>query len=135
KLGTAREDGSLIHESVTTTPVVANGKTTCYIQVRRDITDQLLMEQQLRHAQKLESIGQLSAGIAHELNTPSQFVRDNILFLQDAYEQILGLIETVRTTTADTARFEAAAQTADLDYLRDEVPRAIAQSIDGMNRI
>lgn len=132
KLVTTLADGSIIHESVTTTPVVTSGTITCHIQVRRNITDQLLMEQQLRHAQKLESIGQLSAGIAHELNTPSQFVRDNILFLQDAYQQILSLIEAVRT---DSAQFEAAARSADLDYLREEVPRALSQSIDGMNRI
>jgi PAS domain S-box-containing protein len=137
RLSSTLPDGSLIHESITTTPVVTNGKITCYIQVRRNTTDQVLMEQQLRHAQKLESIGQLSAGIAHELNTPSQFVRDNIIFLKDAYEQVLTLIETIRTAAPGTesAAFQSAAKTADLDYLREEIPRAIEQSIDGMGRI
>ncbi len=93
RLVSTRDDGSLIDEAVTTTPVLTDGRVSCYIQIRRDITAHMRMEEQLRQAQKLESIGQLSAGIAHELNTPSQYVRDNILFLKDAYAQLLGLVD------------------------------------------
>ena len=42
------------------------------------------LETQLVHAQKMEAVGQLASGIAHEINSPSQFANDNILFLKDA---------------------------------------------------
>jgi PAS domain S-box-containing protein len=124
-------DGAPRHEALTTAPVVTAGTSTCFIHVRRNVTEHVLMEQQLRHSQKLESIGQLSAGIAHELNTPSQFVRDNLLFLKDAYKELLALVDKA----GDSPRFAAAAATSDLEYLREEVPRALDQSVDGMNRI
>jgi PAS domain S-box-containing protein len=136
-VASTRPDGSPLQEAITTAPVVTDGHIGCYVHVRRDITEQMLMEQQLRHAQKLESIGQLSAGIAHELNTPSQFVRDNIVFLKDGYRQLVTLIETASNplVAGDRAALAAAIETADLDYLREEIPRAIEQSIEGMNRI
>ena len=50
------------------------------------------MEMELRHAQKLEAVGRLAAGIAHEINTPIQFVGDNTRFMQDSFGQILEMI-------------------------------------------
>jgi PAS domain S-box-containing protein len=137
KLSSTRADGSLRIEAVTATPVMRDGQINCYIQIWRDITEQVRMEHQLRHAQKLESIGQLSAGIAHEINTPSQFVRDNILFLKDAYADLLGVITASQgaADAPDPAKLEARLKAADFDFIRDEIPRALEQSIEGMNRI
>jgi two-component system NtrC family sensor kinase len=50
-----------------------------------DITEHKILESQSRHSQKLESIGQLAAGIAHEINTPTQYVSDNTRFLQNSF--------------------------------------------------
>ena len=137
RLGSTRADGSLRVQSVTAAPVMKDGRTTCYIQIWRDITEQMQMEQQLRHAQKLQSIGQLSAGIAHEINTPSQFVRDNMLFLKDAYASLLGVItaSTEAASTPELATLAARLEAADFPFLRAEIPRALDQSIEGMNRI
>ena len=97
------------------------------------------------HAQKLESIGQLAAGIAHEINTPTQYVGDNTRFLQDAFGSLLeviksfqGLLEAVRRQDVPEELLEqtaAVCHNADLEYLTTEVPRAIEQSLEGIERI
>ncbi len=61
------------------------GSIIGYVGVARDISDQLIIEAQLRQSQKLESIGELAAGIAHEINTPTQYVSSNIQFLKDSF--------------------------------------------------
>jgi PAS domain-containing protein len=64
--------------------------------VVRDVTERRQLEVELRHAQKLEAIGRLAAGLAHEINTPVQFVGDNMDFLQEAFTDLLA-IATART--------------------------------------
>ena len=103
------------------------------------------LQSELRLAHKLESLGQLAAGIAHEINTPTQFVGDNTHFLRRAWtdlEPIFDLLSrltgTLGTQTPGLALDEQltrSVEAADLTYLRDEVPRAIEQSLDGLQRV
>jgi PAS domain S-box-containing protein len=108
-----------------------------------DITERHELEDQLRQAHKLEAIGQLAAGIAHEINTPTQFVSDNTTFLKDNWAAIAALLQACRQMRpSDPAaasdfvqHFDELWKHSDIDYLLDEVPRAIDQCLHGLQRI
>jgi signal transduction histidine kinase len=97
-----------------------------------DITQLKLLQQQLAQAQKLESIGQLAAGIAHEINTPVQYISDNAQFLSGAFQDLFRVIEQRAPAGADP---DPATADVDLGYLRAEVPSAIAQMQEGVDRV
>ncbi len=136
-----RKNGELFWEAATISPIIeGDGSIGHYLAVKEDITARLALETELRQAQKLEAIGQLAAGIAHEINTPIQFVADNLTFLRDACLCILPLLESCRAAlrelSAETAaRMDEEAAKCDLEFLREEVPRAIDQSLDGTRRV
>ncbi len=110
-----------------------------------DITQRKLLEAQLAQAQKLESIGQLAAGIAHEINTPVQFIGDNTRFLGDAFRDLQELLdkygellEGARNTeqlAESVQAVEATMEAVDLDYLKEEIPRALEQTLEGVQRV
>ncbi len=148
-----RKDGSLFTDESTITPVADDrGKITHFIAVKQDITDRKIAEAnqkqlqcELTHAQKLESVGQLAAGIAHEINTPTQYVGDNTRFLEEAFSDISTvldkfeeLLQAVKEGSVDeklVEEVEATLKQADIEYLTKEVPQAINQSLDGVERV
>jgi signal transduction histidine kinase len=112
---------------------------------RRMFLEKQRIEQELAQAQKLKAIGQLAAGIAHEINTPTQYLGDNARFLQDAFRNIAALLETYDrllqaarqkgVTDRLLAEVEAAVRRADLEYLTTEIPEAIEQSLEGIRHV
>jgi len=110
-----------------------------------DITERKIAEYELAHDQKLKSIGSLAAGIAHEINTPTQFVSDNTRFLQDAFGDFDSLHQKYRLLVDESeqsGRFKtlvseirAITDEIDVEFLNEEIPTSIHQSLDGLSRI
>jgi len=145
-LAYTRPDGTNGFLGITVNPVASEeGGLSGFLLIGTDITERKALQTQLIQAQRLESIGSLAAGIAHEINTPTQFVGDNVRFLRDAFEELRKLLEAGARlldacrqgtlTPERIAEVEAAVQAADLEYLSAEVPKAIEQSLEGVNRV
>jgi signal transduction histidine kinase len=113
--------------------------------VGADLTVQKILEDQLVQVQKLESIGQLAAGIAHEINTPTQYVGDNTRFLQNAFKDLSGLLEKyeelIEAVNAGTVEddfireVQEKVEEVNVEYLKNEIPTAIQQTLEGMELI
>lgn len=123
----------------------AQGGVEGMFMVVTDITERRILQGQLLQAQKLESIGQLAAGIAHEINTPAQYVSNNVAFLRQAVEDVAGVVrqglEVLRSAGAgqevalQAREVVESAESVDVEYLLEEMPRALAESEDGIGRI
>jgi PAS domain S-box-containing protein len=139
-----KKDGSLIDVEIASHEFLFGGRRAELV-LANDITERKMLEVQLRHGQKLESIGQLAAGISHEINTPTQYVSDNTRFLRDAFQDLLqvhekyGQLAEACRQGAETAELlvavETAARAADVEFLTLEIPKAIEQSLEGTQRI
>lgn len=141
-----RKDGSIylakvnLHRSYATEPAV-------FVAIVEDITERKKLEEQLSQSRKLESIGQLAAGVAHEINTPIQFIGDNILFVQDFFGDVNQLIEPYgeilqsikegagALSPEKIAELEENFEKLDYEYTSREVPKALSDSMDGIKRV
>lgn len=131
--------------SIAITPFNLSAQESGYLLLIADVTEEREMEQQLRQAEKMQSIGQLAAGIAHEINTPIQYVGDNVRFLREAYEDISVLIQTAmnlyeESMSADfdkqrLVQLKEKADEIDLEFLQEEIPGAVGQSQEGIHRV
>ena len=109
------------------------------------MAQQMIVDEQINQTQKLEVIGQLAAGIAHEINTPIQYVSDNMVFLRESWSAIDKIVTVAARvhdewskgslTTATRADLEKCFAGFDIDYLANEIPRAIDETFEGARQV
>jgi signal transduction histidine kinase len=114
-------------------------------QLTAEIAERKRMESELARAQKMECIGQLAAGIAHEINTPNQYLGDNLRFIQQGFAGVAKLIDALYRLLEAARKAEFAEDLvaeidaihchADADYLADQIPKATRQSLEGVRHI
>ena len=94
-------------------------------QLEEEMMQRKHLETELVHAQKMEAVGQLAAGIAHEINSPSQFVNDNVMFLKDAVNELLAAVSGEGEIP----------DAKEIEFLRENAPGSVEQALQGMERI
>ena len=151
--GGPADEGELLRDAGAAVPVIVatseltdeHGEASGTVHVATDISERKRLEVELRHAQRLESIGQLAAGVAHEINTPIQFVSDSVRFLSDVLDDLLGLQDGYRDLcdiagslepcAAVVKQLDDEAEEIDLAFVREETPKAVTRTLDGLDRV
>tara|TARA_R110002072_G_scaffold119555_3_gene252467 strand:- start:24369 stop:25625 length:1257 start_codon:yes stop_codon:yes gene_type:complete len=121
------------------------GKLIGAIETLHDASELKQIETELQMAQKLESIGELAAGVAHEINTPAQYIGDNILFIDEGFtclSKLIGQFNALLTSASNNSvskdqikQLYETIESVDLEYLLEEIPLAITQSQEGITSI
>jgi signal transduction histidine kinase len=121
------------------------GERQLFTVILRDLTEQKSLQTRLLQAEKLQSIGQLAAGVAHEINTPNQFLGDNIRFLRDSFGELDSLLDACDQLVKQAQdesdgqdrmqQIQTLSQGVEIDYLRREIPNAIEQSLEGVENV
>ena len=127
-------DGSVHWLHSKALPVADNGKPrNRVVGVDFDVSELKHLQSQLAQAQKLESVGALAAGVAHEINTPIQYIGDNGKFLEEAFQELIAISEP--QTEPRSTRRKGQSDEQEFGYLKTEVPAAITQMLEGVNQV
>jgi PAS domain S-box-containing protein len=138
-------DGGKLYFSCHIGPIRDGDEIVGAVVIAQDVTERRRAVDDLLAAQRLAAVGTLAAGIAHEINTPIQFVSDSLVFLRESSQETFalinaldGLYQRVTDGLATDDALAACAQataTADIEYLRENVPSAFERCTDGLKRV
>jgi signal transduction histidine kinase len=120
-----------------TMSVAATIDRELFFVVSRDVTSQREVAQELQETHRLEAVGQLAAGMAHEINTPIQYVGDNVKFASEAFESLQRYVAATDgvLTPAQRDALAEEREAGEVDYLADELPRALGDAREGVKRV
>lgn len=116
-------------------PVLINGCHRGRLVLGADLTENRLLEQQLQAAHKLEAVGQLAAGVAHEINTPMQYIGDNLEYLTTAFDELISQLHWYSRRDESAIASEMPVSVRRLDSLQKNVPSALSDSIEGVTHV
>jgi PAS domain S-box-containing protein len=111
-----------------------HGVVTGFVGTGYDITDRKAAEERMASLERHQSIGRLAAGVAHEINTPIQYLKDSVSFVQDGLQELFEYIDALRAQIPPTAEKDADAE-ENAEELRAEMPPALKLMADGLTRI
>ncbi|GEM_PF-3020479 len=139
-----RGDGRPVAVAYACVPLMEKDGVQGAILSFRDIGAFKQAQRDALQSSKLASVGQLAAGIAHEINTPIQYIGDNLRFLSSAFQSLVGLIKRSEQLLSELegpaavqarAALERAREQADADYLLENIPAATRQSLEGAGQV
>jgi PAS domain S-box-containing protein len=145
-----KKDGNICDVLDRAEPVFDDNGHICGIDgMITEITCRKRAQKELDRTQMLQNLGRLTAGIAHEINTPIQFVGDNLHFLSNSFQHINELLKIYgdfneivisrpdgdESIPAAIEKIAAFKEQTDMDFIVSEIPHAIEQTIDGINRV
>jgi len=107
-----------------------HGRLTGVVGIGIDITDRKAAEERMASSDRLESIGRLAAGVAHEINTPIQYLNDSVSFIREGVGELLAYIDKLHAAMPPKAEADD-----DIEYMREELPPALTRVADGLQRI
>jgi len=140
------KDGSFFEVEETITPIqgLDHGRPY-FLSIMRPTDNTVKDIERYYLAQKMEAIGELAAGIAHEINTPTQYIGDNLQFLKESFEKLLPLLHAYRESISNgpeadssgtnPADGSASIAAQDLDFLFQEIPGALKESLEGNRKV
>jgi len=108
----------------------ADGNLTGVVGTGFDITERKAAEERMASSDRLESIGRLAAGVAHEINTPIQYLSDSVSFIREGVQELLEYIDVLRASMP-----QPPAADENVEELRKEMPPALTLVADGLSRI
>lgn len=138
------DDEAIVPVSLSRIELVKDG-SYCFALIMFDITEKKSLERQLAFAQKLEAVGQLASGIAHEINTPIQYIGGNLSYMESSFEKMKILIERANALVEEFDKrdeklnsidfFKNALEDVNSEFLAEEFPLAVKDSLEGVEQV